>query len=132
VLTTLVNRGVYPDPYWGINNVHIPDTLCRMDWLYRVVFDAPQQVKGKHTHLILNGINYRAEVYLNSKLLGTMVGAFKRGIFDVTDAINENGKNVLAVRIIPPDNPGIPAEQIIEGRGPNGGLLCLDGPTFIS
>ncbi|MCL2651418.1 MAG: glycoside hydrolase family 2 [Candidatus Azobacteroides sp.] len=132
VLTTLVNQGVYPNPYFGLNNVYIPDTLCRMDWMYRVVFDAPQQVKGKHTHLILNGINYKAEVYLNSKLLGTMVGAFKRGIFDITHVMKEDGKNVLAVRIIPPNNPGIPAEPIIGGRGPNGGILCLDGPTFIS
>jgi len=132
VLTTLVNQGVYPDPYFGINNLSIPDTLCRMDWMYRVVFDAPQQVKGKHTQLILNGINYKAEVYLNGKLLGTMVGAFKRGIFDITDVVKENGKNVLAIRIIPPNNPGIPPEQILGFRGPNGGALCLDGPTFIS
>ena len=132
VLTTLVNQGVYPDPYFGINNVYIPDTLCRMDWMYRVVFDAPQQVKGKHTHLILNGINYKAEVYLNGKYLGSPVGAFKRGIYDITDVLKENGKNILAIRIIPPGNPGIPPEQILGGRGPNGGTLCLDGPTFMS
>jgi len=132
VLTTLVNQGVYPDPYFGINNVYIPDTLCRMDWMYRVVFGAPPQVKGKHTQLILNGINYKAEVYLNGKLLGSMAGAFKRGIFDITDVLNETGKNVLAIRIIPPGNPGIPPEQILGFRGPNGGTLCLDGPTFIS
>ena len=132
VLTTLVNQGVYPDPYWGINNVYIPDTLCRMDWLYRLAFDAPQQVNGKRVHLILNGINYKAEVYLNRKLLGTIAGAFRRGIFDITNTLNENGKNILAVRIIPPNNPGIPAEQILGGMGPNGSTLCLDGPTFIS
>ena len=132
VLTTLVNQGVYPDPYFGLNNIHIPDTLCRMDWMYRVVFDTPQQVEGKRTHLILNGINYKAEVYLNKKFLGTMAGAFKRGIFDITNVLNTNEKNVLAVRIIPPNNPGIPAEQIRTSIGPNGGLLCLDGPTFIS
>ena len=132
VLTTLVNQGVYPDPYYGINNVYISDTLCRMDWMYRVVFDNPQQMKGKRTHLIMNGINYKAEIYLNRKLLGTILGAFKRGIFDITDVLKENEKNVLVVRIIPPNNPGIPAEQILGGMGPNGSTLCLDGPTFIS
>lgn len=41
--------------------------------------------------------------------------------------------NVLAVKIYPPYNPGIPHEQSkAAGRGPNGGQLCLDGPTFIS
>ena len=132
VLTTLVNQGVYPDPYFGINNVFIPDTLCRIDWMYRVVFDAPQQTKEKRTHLIMNGINYKAEVYLNYKLIGTITGAFIRGIFDITDVLNQTGSNVLAVRIMPPNNPGIPAEQILGGMGPNGSTLCLDGPTFIS
>ena len=36
VLTTLVDQGVYPDPYYGLNNLAIPDTLCRMDWWYRL------------------------------------------------------------------------------------------------
>ena len=110
VLTTLVNQGVYPDPYYGLNNVYISDTLCRMDWWYRVVFDTPQQAKGKRTHILLNGINYKAEVWLNAQLLGTMVGAFKRGYFDVTDVLKDEGENVLAIRILPPNNPGIPAE----------------------
>ncbi len=132
VLTTLVNQGVYPDPYYGLNNVYISDTLCRMDWWYRVVFDTPQQAKGKRTHILLNGINYKAEVWLNAQLLGTMVGAFKRGYFDVTDVLKDEGENVLAIRILPPNNPGIPAEQMPGFMGPNGGVLCLDGPTFIS
>lgn len=42
-------------------------------------------------------------------------------------------KNLLAIRILPPNNPGIPHEaNKKEGIGPNGGALCLDGPTFIS
>lgn len=32
ILTTLVDQGVYPDPYFGLNNLTIPATLCRMDW----------------------------------------------------------------------------------------------------
>ena len=39
VLTTLVEQGVYPDPYFGLNNLHIPDSLCRKDWWYRINFD---------------------------------------------------------------------------------------------
>ena len=45
VLTTLVDQGVYPDPYWGLNNLLIPDTLCRMDWWYRNSFDIPRNSK---------------------------------------------------------------------------------------
>lgn len=133
VLTTLVDQGVYPDPYWGLNNLLIPDTLCRMDWWYRNSFSIPRSKKGEKIKLILNGINYKAEIWFNHQLLGTMTGAFERGIFDITPLVNHEEKNLLALRILPPNNPGIPHEtNRIEGIGPNGGSLCLDGPTFIA
>lgn len=133
VLTTLVDQGVYPDPFWGLNNLQIPDTLCRMDWWYRNSFDIPRSPKGEKIKLILNGINYKAEVWFNHQLLGTMTGAFERGIFDITPWVTYGKKNLLAIRICPPNNPGIPHEENkAEGMGPNGGSLCLDGPTFIA
>lgn len=133
VLTTLVQQGVYPDPYFGVNNLSIPDTLCRMDWWYRVSFKLPKDQTGKDTWIVLNGINYRAAVWLNGKKIGNMNGAFVRGEFNVTDLIDKKGDNFLAVHILPPPNPGIPHEESpTAGTGPNGGQLCLDGPTFIS
>lgn len=38
VLTTLVDAGVYPDPYYGLNNMAIPESLCRTEWWYRDPF----------------------------------------------------------------------------------------------
>lgn len=132
VLTTLVDQGVYPEPTYGLNNMAIPDTLCRMDWWYRVTFDLPPNSIEKHIRLLFNGINYRAEVYLNSKKLGNIDGAFIRGEYDVTGLVKEKG-NVLAVLIHPPYNPGISHEQsMVAGQGLNGGQLSLDGPTFIA
>jgi len=132
VLTTLVDNGVYPDPYWGINNIYIPDTICRMDWWYRNEFTAPDNRLSDNVRLVFEGINYRAQVWLNGRLLGNINGAFTRGIFDVTKIIKNGDMNVLAIRIIPPNNPGIPHEQNANTQGNNGGILCLDGPTFIS
>jgi hypothetical protein len=133
VLTTLVDQGIYPDPYYGLNNLYIPDSLCRMDWWYRITFETPDISTDKRMWLVFNGINYMADIWLNGKLLGKMKGAFVRGKFDATDYINHQGKNTLAVLIYPPHNPGIPHEQSSKtNHGPNGGQLCLDGPTFIS
>lgn len=133
VLTTLVEQGVYPDPYFGLNNMAIPDTLCRMEWWYRNVFEFPENIGSKYCRLLFNGINYHAEIFFNGKKLGNMEGAFIRGEFDITDLLKKTGKNILAVRILPPYNPGIPHEQsMIAGQGLNGGQLSLDGPTFIS
>lgn len=131
VLTSLVKAGVYPDPYYGLNNLSIPESLCRTEWWYRIRFERPQETAGRRVWLRFDGINYRADVWLNGRKLGAVDGAFTRGIFDVTNLFA--AENVLAVKIYPPHNPGIPHEQSkAAGRGPNGGQLCLDGPTFIS
>jgi len=133
VLTTLVDQGVYPDPYFGLNNLSIPESLCRKDWWYRLSLTLPQGSAGKTIWLLFNGINYKAEIWLNGKLLGKIAGAFHRGEFDATNLIIPGGRNILAVHIYPPLNPGIPHEESLKtGAGPNGGQLCLDGPTFIS
>lgn len=130
VLTTLVDAGLYPDPYYGLNNMAIPEDLCRKEWWYRTAFTRPDAHEGK-MWIIFDGINYRADVWLNRHKLGTISGAFVQRRFDVTDLLNEC--NVLAVKIYPPYNPGIPHEQSgRSGCGPNGGQLCFDGPTFIS
>lgn len=133
VLTSLVAQGIYPDPYMGLNNLAIPDSLCRIDWWYRLAFTSP--VAGNHTitWLNLDGINYKADIWLNGKLVGNMEGAFVRGKYNVTGILKNDGKNILAIHIYPPANPGIPHEQSkLAGAGPNGGQLALDGPTFIS
>lgn len=132
VLTTLVDQGVYPDPYYGLNNLSIPDSLSRIDWWYRSKFDLPETSKGKQVRLTFNGVNYIADVFLNGKKVGNITGAFIRGEFNVTDLVKDKD-NVIAVHIYPPKNPGIPHEQsMIAGQGLNGGMLSLDGPTFIS
>jgi len=133
VLTTLVNQGVYPDPYFGLNNMNIPESLSRTDWWYRCKFTVPKDIDGNQLRLLFNGINYKADIYLNGKSLGDMKGAFIRGEFNITDLVNKNGENILAVHVFPPHNPGIPHEQsMIAGQGLNGGVLSTDGPTFIS
>ena len=130
VLTTLVDAGVYPDPYYGLNNMSIPEDLCRREWWYRIAFPLPEH-SGNRTWLRFDGINYRADVWLNRHKLGSIEGAFVQARFDITPYLAPT--NVLAVKIYPPYNPGIPHEQSGKsGCGPNGGQLCFDGPTFIS
>ena len=132
VLTSLVEQGVYPDPCFGVNNMAIPEDLCRKDWWYRTELKLNQEMLDKKViQLLFNGINYRADVWLNGVKLGTVNGAFCRGLFDIKEVARKD--NILAVHIYPPSNPGFPHEQsAVSGRGPNGGQLCLDGPTFIS
>ncbi|MEO5772669.1 MAG: LamG-like jellyroll fold domain-containing protein [Sphingomicrobium sp.] len=130
VLTTLVDRGVYPDPYYGLNNMRIPESLARQDYWYRTSFAVPPEAAGKRLKLVFNGINYASEVWVNGQRLGGTTGAFIRGQFDMVPVA---GANVIAVRVLPPPHPGIPHEQSIKGGvGENGGQLAIDGPTFVA
>lgn len=130
VLTTLIARGVYPDPDFGLNNMAIPESLAHQRFWYRTHFTAPADTLHGHPSLTFNGINYRAQVWLNGHELGRIDGAFIRGRFDLGDLLKP-GENTLAVLIYPPDHPGIPQEQsIAAGPGDNGGLQAIDGPTF--
>ena len=37
----MIDRGVYPDPYVGLNNLAIPESLNKHDYWYRVTFPTP-------------------------------------------------------------------------------------------
>ncbi len=133
VLTTMIDRGVYPDSDFGLNNLAIPESLNKQSYWYRVEFETPRSAAGRHLALTFNGINYAAEVWLNGHDLGSIKGAFIRGTFDVSSLLKESGRNALAVLIEPPPHPGIPNEEsVLGGPGENGGAMALDGPTFVA
>ena len=87
VLTTMIDRGVYPDPDYGLNNLAIPETLNKQDYWYRTEFTMPGEAKNRRLILTFEGINYKADVWLNGKQVGTIKGAFIRGVFDVTSVV---------------------------------------------
>jgi len=132
VLTSLVNAGVYPEPLYGTNNYNIPDSLCLTSYWYRTTFAVPVSYAGQRVWLNFKGINYTAVAWLNGQDLGTNQGAFARGIYDITTAVNPSGSNALAVWIQPEPNPGTPHQKTIaSGVGSNGGATGTDGPTFL-
>jgi hypothetical protein len=131
VLTTMVDRGIYPNPDYGLNNMAIPESLAHQDYWYRVEFKAPPAAHGRRLTLTFLGVNYAAEVWLNGRMLGGFTGAFLRGKFDVTNLVHDSGENALAVRVSPPPHAGIAEEEsLTAGPGEDGGVEMLDGPTF--
>src|SRR5580698_6011967 len=132
VLTSLVNDGIYPEPLFGENNQNIPDSLSHDSWWYRANFVVPQSFEGKHVWLNFDGINYTAEIWINGSFIGTIRGAFARGIFDVTTNVAVGKSATLAVHILPEPHPGEPHPRTVAlGMGHNGGITALDGPTFL-
>ena len=135
ILTTLVNDRVYPEPLYGENERPeiIPESLVHTSYWYRTVFRIPGAYKNSHVWLNFDGINYSAEVWVNGAQVGTMRGAFIRGVFDVTAQVTPGQPAVVAVLITPEPHPGVPHEHTLRnGVGQNGGITALDGPTFLS
>lgn len=114
ILNSLVANGVYPEPYFGLNNFSerklIPDITEAGPEFYtywlRTEFFLPRNFARRRVMLQLDGINYRAEIWLNGSRVGELIGMFQRGFFDITDHVKRTGSNILAVLVRPPDVPG--------------------------
>ena len=102
VLQALQDAGVYKDLYVGMNLTQTaPADLWKQDWWYRTTFEVPE---AEVHSLILNGINYRADEWLNGHLIADkrhVVGMYNSFELIVSQYINNGGANVLAVKITP-------------------------------
>ena len=105
VLGTLVQNNVYTDIFVGDNLKSVPTAPFEASWWYRKEFTVPSGPGLTHTQLEFDGINYRANIWLNGKKIAdaaTTFGAFRRFSIDVTADVKTTEKNVLAVEVIPP------------------------------
>lgn len=114
VLNSLVHNKVYPEPYFGLNNKLernlIPDLYKAgrefYTYWFRTEFDVPVDYDKKIIWLQVDGINYRAEIWVNGFLLGNMSGMFKPDYINITDFAKVGEKNALAIKVYPVDVPG--------------------------
>lgn len=130
VLSSYWNAGALPDPNYGDNQTMISDSFFYADFWYRNEFTAPPAGAGRRVWLNLDGINWKAEVYLNGEKLGRIEGGFLRGRFDVTARIRPGQKNALAIRIEKNASPGSVKEKTFADPDKNGGFLGADNPTY--
>jgi hypothetical protein len=130
VLTSYFNAGAIPDPNYGQNQLQISDSFFYSDFWYRNEFVAPASAPGKRIWLDFDGVNWKAEVWLNGEKLGRVEGGFTRGRFDVTSKLLPGKSNALAVRIEKNATPGSVHQKTLEHICKNGGALGADNPTY--
>ena len=166
VVAALVKDKTFPDPLFGMNlrnfpgvtypiggnfsNIAMaPDSPYAVSWWYRKQFAVPASYKGKTVWLKFDGINYRANIFLNGKQIAKsddVAGAWRTYEFNVTDAAKPGAENVLAVQVFsptehdlaitfvdwnpaPPDkNMGLWREVYLTTSGP----VALRYPTVVS
>ena len=125
VFSALVAAGKYPDPYFGLNlrsapgvgynigtnfsNSPMPkDSPFRNSWWFRTEFKLPADASGQTMWLGFDGVNFRANVWLNGKQIAAsdkLAGAWRLFTFDITAAAKPGETNALAVQVLPPE-PG--------------------------
>ncbi len=130
VLTSYVNVGAVPDPNYSQNQLHISDSFFYSDFWYRTEFQAPSFAHGQIAWLNFDGINWKADVFLNGEKIGRIEGGFIRGRFDVTEKLLAGKLNALAVRVEKNATPGSTKQKTYESPGRNGGALGADNPTY--
>ena len=119
VVAALVANKVYPDPYYGMNlrslpgmeypigeiftNQPMPDgSSFKCMWWYRTEFQVPAADHGKKIWIHFDGINYRASLWLNGKLVAgpdKVAGAWRTYEFEISDLLRFGKPNVLAVEV---------------------------------
>ncbi len=166
VVAALVKDKTFADPLFGTNlrdypgmnypigqnfsNIAMaPDSPYAVSWWYRKQFTVPASYKGKTVWLKFDGINYRANIFLNGKEIAKsddVAGAWRTYEFNVTDAAKPGAENVLAVQVYSPTehdlaitfvdwNPAPPDKNMGLWRDVNltySGPVALRYPTVVS
>ena len=138
VVGSLVKSGAFADPLVGMNMRALPgtsypigdkfghyempkDSPFRVPWWYRVKFHLPDSAKGKIIWLELDGISYKADVWLNGTKLGSsdqLVGTFRRFQLNATAAALPGADNELALSIVPPTRDSLSLTFVDWNPGP--------------
>ena len=118
VLATLVENGIVPEPYQGLNNKYdlklIPDLRENRDFYtvtYRTKVVLPKEWEGRKIFIRPEGINYRSEIRLNGQTAAVTAGMFQRTVVDVTHLAKAGETNDLVVKVSPLDFPGGPGSK---------------------
>jgi exo-1,4-beta-D-glucosaminidase len=122
VVAALIKDKTLPDPFFGTNlrsypgvtypiganfsNIPMaPESPYAVSWWYRKQFTIPASYKGKTIWLKFNGINYRADIWLNGKQIAKsedVAGAWRTYEFNITNMAKAGAENTLAVQAFSP------------------------------
>ena len=90
----LLNAGLINDPFYGDNELSL-DWIANCNWEYETVFT--YEDISRFTHLVFDGLDTIADIYLNGSLLGQSENMFLRYSFPVKKLVH-HGNNILKVK----------------------------------
>ncbi|MGA9979785.1 MAG: glycoside hydrolase family 2 TIM barrel-domain containing protein [Candidatus Sulfotelmatobacter sp.] len=104
----------------GFDRVVIPHTNVRLPWhgfdektyefvsLYRRRFKLPPETRGKRVFVDFEGVMTASTVWINGTKLGEYKGGYTPFSFELTQHLDFNGENALAVDVDSSERPDIP------------------------
>lgn len=151
VLAAQVATGEFKAPYYARNLRHIPGTgypigkvfanlpmpqnsPYRCAWWYRRAFHVAPTPKGGHLWLHFAGINYRANIWLNGKLVADdkqVAGAYRVYDLDATGAAAKDGANTLAIEVYAPRQTDLGINWVDWNPSPPDKDMGLVGPVSV-
>ena len=151
VLASQVATGEFKNPYYAMNLRHIPGTgypigkifsnlpmpqnsPYRCAWWYRRSFHVIAMPKGGHLWLHFAGINYRANIWLNGKLVANdtqIAGAYRVYDLDVTGAASKDGANTMAIQVFAPHQNDLGINWVDWNPSPPDKDMGLVGPVSV-
>jgi exo-1,4-beta-D-glucosaminidase len=101
VLGSLATFGVIEDPYFGINMQKVDTIQFRQPWWFRTNFHLSAADMNKKVSLRFNGINYRADLWVNGKKVAgkeNFAGTYRMFTFGI-DQFKQKGENTIALKL---------------------------------
>ena len=101
VLGSMATFGVIEDPYFGVNMQSVDIEQFKKPWWFRTTFDLSADDLNKQVSLRFNGINYRADLWVNGeKVVGKdeFAGTYRMFTFNIDDYVQE-GTNTIALKL---------------------------------
>jgi len=152
VVGALVDDGVYPDPFFGMNlralpgmtypigenfvhTLMAPESPFAVAWWYRTNFRVSTAMRGRRLTLHFDGINYRGNTWLNGRRIAdssVVVGTYRRYELDITEAVKSFGPNVLAVEVFAPTPPDLQTTWVDWNPSPPDKNMGLWQPAYLT
>jgi beta-mannosidase len=115
----LMEIGRIPDPFYDRHESECA-WMETQEWWYRTTFSGPSGVASpdERVELVFHGLDTYATIWLNGTKIGSHQNMFREAVYDVTELIAYDDRNVLAVRFDPPLER-IPANPSFHSWGRN-------------
>lgn len=110
LMGTLTAQGMEPEALTAEDYANIDKKQFEKGWRYRTTFNMPALKQGEHVVLDFDGIDYRANVWLNGNQIADsaeMFGPFRQFEFDVTKDVADQNKLEVEVFRARPGEPNI-------------------------